>query len=190
MFVEENKYKYKVITIPNVLSFLRIALIPVFVWLYSFENELFWAMFVLGVSGVTDVVDGFIARQFGMISNVGRILDPVADKLTQIAVLVCLCVRFPRMIIVVSVLVVKEIVNGIIGLVMININRDALDSKWHGKLATVIIYFTGVFHLLWPTIPAVLSWIMVALCVIAMVYSFIRYTAGHIKIIKGSKNKE
>lgn len=190
MFVEDNKYKYKVITIPNVLSFLRIALIPLFVWLYSFEDELFWAMFVLGVSGVTDVVDGFIARQFGMISNVGRILDPVADKLTQIAVLVCLCVRFPRMIIVVSVLVVKEIVNGIIGLVMININRDALDSKWHGKLATVIIYFTGVFHLLWPTIPDVLSWIMVALCVIAMVYSFIKYTAGHIRIIKRSKNKE
>ena len=187
--MDKNKYKYRVITIPNVLSFLRIALIPLFVWLYSFEDELFWAMFVLGFSGVTDVVDGFIARQFGMVSNVGRILDPIADKLTQIAVLVCLCVKFPRMIIVVSVLVIKEIVNGIIGLVMMKKNRDALDSKWHGKLATVVIYFTGVFHLLWPEIPDILSWIMVALCVVVMVYSFVMYTVRHVRIIKGEKEE-
>ena len=187
--MEENKYKYKVLTIPNILSFVRIALIPVFVWLYSFEDQLFWAMFTLGVSGVTDVVDGFIARTFGMVSNVGRILDPIADKLTQIAVLCCLCFKFPRMIIVVSVLVVKEVVNGIIGLVMMHKNRDALDSKWHGKLTTVCIYFTGVFHLLWPTIPDVLSWIMIALCLVTMIYSFVMYTIRHTAIIRGKKEE-
>ena len=187
--MEDNKYKYKVFTIPNILSFFRIALIPVFVWLYSFEDNLFWAMFTLGVSGVTDVVDGFIARTFGMVSNVGRILDPIADKLTQIAVLICLCFKFPRMIIVVSLLVVKEVVNGIIGLVMMHKNRDALDSKWHGKLTTVCIYFTGVFHLLWPTIPDVLSWIMIAVCIVLMIYSFIMYTVNNVKIIKGVKEE-
>ena len=188
--MEENKYKYKVITIPNILSFFRIALIPVFVWLYSFEDAFFWAMFTLGVSGVTDIVDGFIARTFGMVSNVGRILDPIADKLTQIAVLVCLCFKFPRIAIVVAVLVVKEVVNGIIGLVMMHKNRDAIDSKWHGKLATVCIYFTGVFHLLWPTIPVVLSWILIALCLVTMAYSFVMYTINNVKIIKDFKKEE
>ncbi len=188
--MEDNKYKYRVLTVPNILSFVRIALIPVFVWLYSFEKNLFWAVFTLGVSGVTDVVDGFIARTFGMVSNVGRILDPIADKLTQIAVLVCLCFKFPRLIIVVSLLVVKELVNGIIGLFMLHKNRDALDSKWHGKLTTVCIYFTGVFHLLWPSIPDVLSWILISLCIVMMVYSFVRYTVDNVRIIKGIKKEQ
>ena len=193
--MENAKYKYKVITIPNILSFFRIVLIVPFVWLYSFRENTFWALFVLGVSGVSDVVDGFIARRFGMVSNVGRILDPIADKLTQIAVLVCLCLKCSRMIIVVSVLVAKELANGIIGLVMMHINRDSLDAKWHGKLTTVVIYFTGVFHLIWwqkvygSSAMNIISWIMVGLCLALMVYSFVMYTIRNVRIIHGQKEE-
>ena len=187
--MEENKYKYKVFTIPNVLSFLRVALIPVFVWFYSIRDELVPAIIVLGLSGVTDVVDGFIARRYGMVSNVGRILDPAADKLTQIAVMACLCFRFPQMTIPLALLVIKELTNGIIGLVMMHKNRDALDSKWHGKLTTVFIYFTSVAHLLWPSIPTWLSYASIAACIVMMAISFVLYTVRNVRIIMGEKEE-
>ena len=81
----EKDYKNKIFTIPNVLSFFRILLVPVFVWLYAFRDERIWALIVLIVSGVTDLLDGFIARHFHMISDLGKMLDPVADKLTAAA---------------------------------------------------------------------------------------------------------
>ncbi len=185
--MEENKFKYKIITLPNVLSMLRIALIPVFVWLYSFEDKLIPALIVLLVSGGTDIVDGFVARRYGMVSNVGRILDPAADKLTQLAVLACLCFKYPRLLILLAFLVVKELANGIIGLVMMHKNRDALDSKWHGKLTTVVIYFTCLLHLLWSAVPMWLSWVLISVCIALMVASFILYTVRNIKIIKGEE---
>ena len=185
--MDNSKYKYKVLTIPNILSFFRLALIPLFVALYV-KNLYVAYLVVLGVSGVTDVIDGYIARHFGMISNVGRILDPVADKLTQIGVMACVCFKYHQMLIVLCLLVVKELANGIIGLIMMHRNRDALDSEWHGKLTTVVIYFTIVAHLLWrDNIPAALSYAMIALCVVTMIISFILYTVNNVKIIKNDK---
>ena len=78
--------KEQILTIPNMLSFLRLALIPVILWLYL-SGELVWAAVVIVLSSITDIVDGYIARTFNMISDFGKAIDPVADKLTQIAVL-------------------------------------------------------------------------------------------------------
>ena len=187
--MEESRYKYKVLTIPNILSFFRLALIPVFV-VYYIKGMYAHYLVVLGVSGVTDIIDGYIARHFGMISNVGRILDPVADKLTQIGVMACVCFRYPQVLIVLCLLIVKELTNGVIGLVMMHRHRDALDSRWHGKLATVAIYFTIVAHLLWKDdIPFALSWSLIGLCAVLMTMSFVLYTANNIKLIR-NENKE
>ena len=90
----EEKYKHKIITIPNVLSFFRLLLIPVIVWLYIVKKYPIWTMAVLALSGITDIVDGIIARKCNMISDFGKAFDPVADKLTQIAMLFCLVSRF------------------------------------------------------------------------------------------------
>jgi len=186
--VENNKFKYKIITIPNVLSFARIALIPLFIWFYSIKNEIVPALVVLALSALTDVVDGFIARRYGMVSNVGRILDPAADKLTQLVVMTCLCFKFHQMIIPLALLVVKEIANGIIGLIMMHKNRDALDSKWHGKLTTVVIYLTTVIHLIWSDLPLYVSYILIGICIFMMILSFILYTVRNVKIIKGEED--
>ena len=77
----------RVYTIPNLLTFFRLCLIPILVWLYCAEENLLWTAAVLLLSGLTDVADGFIARQFHMGSKLGEVLDPVADKLTQGAML-------------------------------------------------------------------------------------------------------
>ena len=184
--MDNEKYKYKVLTIPNVLSFIRVLLIPVFVWFYICRDNITVSIIVLAVSALTDIADGFVARTFGMISNVGRILDPAADKFTQLAVMTCLCFKYHIMIIPLAFLVIKEVANGVIGLIMMHRNRDALDSQWHGKLATVVIYLTGVVHLVWnPRVPAWVSYILIGLCVAIMVLSFVLYTKRNFKIIKG-----
>ena len=80
--------KEQLFTIPNLLSLVRLALIPLIVWLYCVKHEYLWAVVVVVLSGVTDIVDGFIARKYHMVSDFGKILDPVADKLTQAALII------------------------------------------------------------------------------------------------------
>ena len=93
----ESKSENKILTVPNLLSLFRLLLIPVIVWLYWFQKDYFPAGALLILSGLTDLADGYIARHFNAVSNVGKILDPIADKLTQAAMLFCLVTRFPLM---------------------------------------------------------------------------------------------
>ena len=98
----------RILTIPNLLSAFRLLLIPLFVWLYL-QEKYFYTGLVLLISGITDISDGFIARRFHMVSNVGKVLDPVADKLTQISMLICLVTRYPLMLILVVIMIFKEL---------------------------------------------------------------------------------
>ena len=174
----------KVITVPNVLSFIRLCLIPVIILEYVFLKEYFWAAKTVVFSGLTDVVDGFIARKFNMISHVGRILDPVADKLTQIAVIACLCVRFPTMVIPLAILVVKELANGIIALSMLKKTGETINSEWHGKLATVFLYMMIAAHLFWTDIPTIVSDVSIYVSIALIAISFVLYTVRNVNAIK------
>jgi len=105
-----SPYEDKIITIPNLLSIFRILLLPVFVYLYLKADtgwEFFRATLVLAVSALTDLFDGKIARKFNMISRLGKVLDPIADKLTHITIAFCLCWQYPQMIYVLILLVIK-----------------------------------------------------------------------------------
>ena len=91
----DKEAENRIITIPNLLSAFRLVLIPVFLWTYCIREEYLVTAGLLLLSGLTDLADGFIARRFHMVSNLGKMLDPVADKLTQAAMLICLVTRFP-----------------------------------------------------------------------------------------------
>jgi cardiolipin synthase len=141
------------------------------------------------LSAATDVIDGIIARRFNLVSDVGKILDPIADKLTQLAVLGCLVMNFWYMLIPVGLLVVKELFAGIVVLVAIKKTGVVNSSVWHGKLTTVLLYGVMGLHLLWPTIPQVLSYILVFACTGVMIMSAILYAIlmfGRIKKAKQS----
>ena len=84
-------------TIPNILSYFRILLIPVIILCYLYVENPWAAVGVIVVSGLTDAADGYIARRFNMISEFGKFIDPVADKLTQVSMAACLIVRYPMM---------------------------------------------------------------------------------------------
>ncbi|MBQ1234570.1 MAG: CDP-alcohol phosphatidyltransferase family protein, partial [Oscillospiraceae bacterium] len=99
------------LSIPNILSYIRLILIPVFVNIYNTAKtpeDLKLAAAIIVASGLTDMLDGFIARRFHMITDIGKLIDPVADKLTQLAVLYCLTSRYDKMWILVGLCIIKE----------------------------------------------------------------------------------
>ena len=115
----EDEHKNKIITIPNMLSLFRLLLIPVIMWLYIVKEDPALTTVILALSGITDIVDGIIARKCHMVSDFGKAFDPVADKLTQIAMLFCLVSRFKWMLLPLCVMVIKEVTAGILGLLVI-----------------------------------------------------------------------
>jgi cardiolipin synthase len=134
-------------TIPNLLSVIRILLIPVFAYLF-YNDEKIWAVVVLALSGLSDTFDGQIARKFNQISALGKVLDPVADKLTQITIAVMLFIDFKTAanpIInalgwVFLVFLIKEAVMIIGGLIMLLLNIRPGAAEFWGKAATVVFY--------------------------------------------------
>lgn len=185
----ESKYKDKVITIPNILSFSRLLLIPVIVWLYVVRENPLWTAVVLTLSGITDIADGIIARRFHMVSDFGKALDPVADKLTQIAMLFCLVTRFRWMLLPLCLLVVKEITAGIMGLMVIRKTGKVEGAVWHGKVTTVSVYSMMAIHLLWYRIPPIMSEILIVGCTAVALLSAVLYAVRNINILRNGKER-
>ncbi len=182
-----NRYKNKIITIPNILSFFRLCLIPVIVWLYCFQKDYLWTTVIFIISGLTDIVDGFIARRFDMISDFGKAFDPVADKLTQIAMMFCLVTRFPLMLIPLIILIIKEALAAVMNMITLEKAGFVVAAKWHGKLNTVLIYVTMFIHIVWFNIPEAVSDILIGVCIIMMLISSFLYTKSDVKAIKKEK---
>ena len=177
-------FKGKILTIPNLLSLIRILLIPLFVWLYLGEDNVPATAVVLVLSGLTDALDGFIARHYHMVSDFGKALDPFADKLTQFAMLCCLVIRFPRMLWLIIVLCVKEVLVASSQLVVIRKTELVLGAEWHGKITTILLYAVMILHLLWLDIPATLSWSLVGLCIGMLLLSGVLYGIRNYRAIR------
>lgn len=176
----------KIITIPNLLSLFRVCLIPVIVWLYI-EGQSFLAGCVLVLSGVTDIVDGFIARRFHMVSDLGKVLDPIADKLTQAVMLVCLLIRFPLMALPLTFLVIKEICMTVTGALVIRKTGIVPGAVWHGKAATLLLYATMLLHIFWIEMPPAVSAALTAACAMMIGISFVLYIVRNIKLLREAK---
>ncbi len=179
--------KGRILTIPNLLSAFRICLLPVMIWLYCVEKNYVWTMYILFLSGMTDLADGYIARKFHMISDVGKVLDPVADKLTQVTMLVCLTIRFPLMAVPLFLMAVKELFMGVAGLLVIRKTGRVFGARWHGKAATCLLYLMVLVHVAWIDIPPAASGAFIAACVFMMAVSLIFYGVDHLKVL-GGKN--
>ena len=170
----------RIFTLPNFLSFFRLMLIPFIV--YFFENESYlWAFAILALSGATDVVDGWIARTFHLVSDFGKAIDPVADKLTQIVVLFCLMREYWW---VLAALVFKETVIGVMTLIALRKTHSIYSAGWYGKLCTVVIYLSMAALILWrpmfhtapdPTFLLVDSILIVGLITLSFVKYFIYF---------------
>lgn len=187
-----NKYVYKkkenkFLTVPNVLSLFRIALIPVIVWLYAISGNMVWSGVVLIVSGLTDIADGWIARHYNMVSEVGKALDPIADKLTQGAVLLSMIFRYPLLVFPFILLLAKEAFVGFTGLLLIQKSGAVYGAEWHGKAATCLIYAVLLLHLFWTKIPPAATLVSVILASGMMLISLFLYGVRNLKLLKGGQ---
>ena len=165
------KKKNQFFTIPNLLSLVRLAMIPLLLWLYLEKREYLWTAVVVVLSGATDIVDGIIARKYDLISDLGKVLDPVADKLTQIAMLYCLGTAFAEIQILFVILVVKEVITGIMSLVSIRKTGKVEGAQWHGKVTTVLLYAMIIDRI----VPWLFSAVLTLACAGMMVFSMVMY---------------
>lgn len=180
----------RIFTIPNILSFFRLCLIPVIVWQYCIAENFELTGYILLLSGLTDIVDGYIARHFHMTSDLGKVLDPIADKLTQGTVLFCLLTRFHLMIVPLVLMLMKELYMGVSGFLVIQRTGHVLGANWHGKVATCLLYAMMILHVVWHDIPALVSNITIAVCVLMMALSLLLYGVRNTRALKGSNLNE
>ena len=164
--------------IPNILTILRFLLIPVIIF-YIFTGNFILAFIVFTISGLTDIADGFIARKFNLISNFGKLMDPLADKLTQICTLASLVFTeiIPFWILVVVLL--KEFIM-ICGASFLYGKDVVVYSKWYGKLATVLFFIAIVVSLLLKQYEATGIWKsldlgLFTLALVSTIFSLIMY---------------
>lgn len=139
----------EVFSIPNLMGYFRILLIPIFCWLYlgaESPGQMRWAAAVVALSSVTDFLDGMVARKFNMVTNLGKIVDPVADKLTHAALALCLASRYPLMWLLIGLMAVKEGYMAVMGIVFLRKGRMLDGAMWIGKVCTAAL-FVGMLTL-------------------------------------------
>lgn len=164
--------------LPNILTVLRLLLIPVIVF-YIFTGNYILAFMFFTVSGITDIADGCIARKFNLISNFGKLMDPLADKLTQIATLASLVFTDIIPVWILLIVFLKEFIM-ICGASFLYGKDVVVYSKWYGKLATVLLYIAIVISLLLKQFDISGIWEFLdlgifTLALIATIFSLIMY---------------
>lgn len=168
----------KNINVPNTLTVLRILLIIPFV-LYFVRGRVIQAAVILAVSGLTDMLDGMIARRYRQFTELGQMLDPLADKMTQGAVAICLAVEQPVLIPLLAVFVVKEILMVSAGIYLLRKNKKPGGSEWYGKTATVLFYisFTAIVALkgIWGIENLTLDITLLSITAAFMIFAFVKY---------------
>ena len=171
-------WKRDFFTIPNYLSLFRLLLIPIYViiyWKASQPEEYAVAAGILAVSCLTDAIDGQIARRFHMVSSVGKFLDPLADKATQITLTVCLSIRYPILWTLVGIFVLKEGFQLIAGIVEFRKGRMLIGALLSGKICTAILFISLILMVLIPNLPPWIILIMTFTDGIFMLISFLHY---------------
>lgn len=191
----EKKTSYlftNVWTVPNLLSFIRILIVPLFAVLF-YKGQLIWAVVVLAISGLSDFFDGKIARRFNQVSELGKILDPIADKLTQATIAIMLFITFFNaenrtlhlFAWVFLLFILKEMVMLIGGAIMIGFGIHPGAAEIFGKVATMAFYLVmisiigfgpevGAFRNIF-TIPDTVMMVLVVISVILTFTAFISY---------------
>lgn len=180
--MEQNTRK-QLFTIPNLLSLLRLCMIPLIIWLYCTQKNYALTAVVLVLSGLTEMVDGYIARRFNMVTDLGKALDPVADKLTQASVMFCLLSRFRMMLVPLLLLIFKEVCNGVMSLVVIKKTGKLCGADWHGKVCTWLLYAMMFVHIVWFDISREWTTALISICVIMMTVSFALYMVRNYKML-------
>lgn len=182
--MNHQNWKKQILTIPNLLSLVRLIFIPIYVVIYlnaSAPKHHYWAGGILTVSCLTDLLDGQIARRFDMVTNLGKILDPLADKVTQFSLILCLSSKYPILWFVVILFILKETFQLIAGLVTLQQGKMLTGALLSGKLCTVVLFTSLIVMVFIPTLTRTAQIIIAAADGLFMLIAFIDYIQTYIK---------
>lgn len=146
----------EIFSIPNLMGYFRILMIPVFSWMYltaSTREDVYRAAAVVFISSVTDLLDGWVARRFHMVTELGKFVDPLADKLTHGALALCLAFKYPLMWALVALLAVKEGYMAVMGLILLKRGKKLDGAMWFGKVCTALLFVGMLVLFLWYGMP-------------------------------------
>ena len=132
--------------VPNILTIIRFLLIPVIIT-FAFKNNYVATIIVLSISGITDILDGYIARKYNFISDFGKLMDPLADKATQVTLLAVLAIQKIIPMWIIAIVIFKEFFM-VAGASFLYGKELVVSSKWYGKLSTVLFYIAMVYSLI------------------------------------------
>ena len=185
-----------IFNVPNTLSFLRILLVP-FMAYFLLNNQIFLAFLMVALSGLSDAFDGYFARKLNQVTELGKMLDPIADKLTQVVATVCIAVKFPQLIGILVLFVVKEVLMSMGAAYLMHKNKKPGAARWYGKAATVLFYFSVAVIVLMDAFFTVetkgfyvVSGVLRGLTAVMMLYAFVRYGMIFLQLLKSEDPKD
>ena len=173
-------FKKDIFTIPNLLSLLRLALVPVyaFVYLKTAHNGL--AAVFLTLSCLTDLLDGFVARRFDMVSNLGKFLDPLADKITQLAVILSLSVRYTLIKALIPLFLIKELLQSMLAYIHFRNGKTLDGALWAGKISTAVLFISTIILTAIPVPGKLLIQLSVLVDSLFLTISLFSYLAAYL----------
>lgn len=185
--------KEELYSIPNCMGYFRILLIPVFCFLYlraDDRGDYYLAAGVILLSYITDFLDGQVARRFNMITEFGKFLDPVADKLTHGAIALCLAFRYEVMRYLFVLMIFKEGFMAVMGLINLRHGRKLDGAKWFGKFCTGALFILLILLVIWPEMP--LAWAngLIVIVIVIMALTLCLYIPEFYRMIRSWDGKQ
>ena len=170
--------------VPNLLSLLRLAMVPVFaaVFFLPDPSARSWAAGVYALAFVTDIADDWIARHFHQVTRLGRILDPLADKLMTFTVIVCITAAGIIPLWAVVVFFLKEAAMGVGALSMYHKTEDVIPSNWLGKVSTGVFFVVCAALVLFPGIPSSWATGLITLALVLTILAFVSYLLQYLSL--------
>ena len=178
--------------IPNILGYIRILLLPVFLVLYKRADttqDYVIAFVVLAVSMLTDLFDGKIARKYNMVTDFGKALDPVADKLTQLVLIIVLLGKYRLMWVLLVVSAVKELYMAVMGSYIIKTRGLYVQAEMQGKVYTMVADVCIFLMLLVPRFPEWLATAMIAILSVWAAVTMMLYIRTHLNVLRTTPRK-
>ena len=178
----ERNWKKEIFTVPNLLSLFRLLLIPVYTIIYLEASEakhFIWAACILALSCLTDWFDGKVARHFGQITTLGKVLDPLADKATQFTLIFCLTVRYPVLKYLLILFAAKECFQLIAGTFALKKGKMLDGALFAGKICTVVLFVSLILLILFPNLSELFVTSIVLLDGLFLLFSLLTYFTAY-----------
>lgn len=169
--------------IANVLTAIRFILIPAFGY-YLFHQQYKVALLIFLLGGLTDVLDGYIARKFDMVTPWGKLADPTADKLMQFTALILLTYHGKIPMVIVIIVAVKEVLMAVGSVLLYKKKQYVVSANWYGKLSTVIFYFAVVMIIMFD-MGEFYNSLFISIAVLSTLFAFFMYLNSYKKISSG-----